>query len=91
MAQVEQRGDVKSVVVWPCDLAHGVVLEPGVGVDRVPAALFEGELVIHVVHRNVLVGVPDEVLDLGVAEQGAIIVLSRIASTKQRNAEEYVW
>ena len=88
VAQVEQRGDVESVVVRPRDLAHGVVLELGVGVDRVPAALLERELVVHVVHGNVLVGVPDEVLDLGVAEHGANLVLSRIASTEQRNAEE---
>ncbi len=66
LAQVDQRGDVERVVVGPRDLSHRVIFKLGIGVRRVPATLFDRELIVHVVHGDVLVGAFDEVLDLRV-------------------------
>ena len=53
-----------------------------------PEEKLKDGLVKSVLRRAMRGTVPDEVLDLGVAEHGANVVLSRIASTEQRNAEE---
>jgi hypothetical protein len=66
--QVEHAADVQGVVVRPRDIAHRVVLEHGVRINRIPATLLEGELVVDVVHGDVLVRPPDDVVDLGVGQ-----------------------
>jgi hypothetical protein len=67
-AQVQQTADVERIVIWAGNLLHRVILEPGIGDTGIPAALLERKLVVDIIHRHVLVGAADEVLNLCIAE-----------------------
>jgi hypothetical protein len=73
LAQVQHAADVQRVVVGPRDLPHRVVFQLGIGVTGIPSALLERELVVHVVHGNVLIRPPHDVLDLLIAEDDGFL------------------
>ena len=64
LAQVEHTGDVERIVVRPGDQLERVVLQLGVDIDDVPAAVLHRPLVVHVVHGDVLPGALDEIFEL---------------------------
>ena len=55
LAQVQHGTDVEGVIVGLRDIPHSGILERGICNTGIPGAIFHRELIVHVVHGDVLV------------------------------------
>ena len=93
-AQVEHGTHVERVVVRPRDSLDGMIRQSSRHVGLVPAAaghgivFVQGEIVDDVVHRDVLIRTPDDVLHLCIVERCRVLSQRGLPGAKERRPQE---